>query len=185
MRPGAKKSIVWEHFDKIGDNQVQCRTFKKILKFLVILPNLTNILSASTQHFHPFQYKSVGEEHSNEHEQATIPTNQSPGPSSAAGGSGDSKLVTGWNNNLSFPPKRQRQMKLVATPSDDLKESDIEKIDNALMKIISKDYQPLSLVEDGSFIEFTSLLQPNYELPNRKKLFMNFCRRFTPRKFQC
>ncbi|KAG5868076.1 hypothetical protein JTB14_020749 [Gonioctena quinquepunctata] len=113
-------------------------------------------------------HKSVGEEHSNKYEQATIPNNQNPGPSSAAG-SGDSKLVSGSDNNLPFPPKRQRQMKLLGAPSDDLKESYITKIDNALIKMITKDYQPLSVVEDEGFIEFTNLLQPKYKLPNRKK----------------
>ncbi|KAG5886548.1 hypothetical protein JTB14_012766 [Gonioctena quinquepunctata] len=184
MRPGAKKSIVWEPFHKVKDNQVQCRTCKKILKFFGNTTNLDQHIKRILPTLSSLSvHKSVGEEHSNEYEQATIPNNQNPGPSSAAGGSGDSKLVSGTDNNLPFPPKRQRQMKLFDAPSDDLKESDITKIDNALIKMITKDYQPLSVVEDEGFIEFTNLLQPKYKLASRKILSYELLPKFTPGSF--
>lgn len=41
-------------------------------------------------------------------------------------------------------------------------------IDEAIVNMIIKDFQPLSLVEDEGFRELLQLLEPSYVLPCRK-----------------
>lgn len=43
-------------------------------------------------------------------------------------------------------------------------------IDKCLLKLITTDLQPFSVVENKGFKEYTHALNPNYELPHRKKL---------------
>lgn len=45
-----------------------------------------------------------------------------------------------------------------------------KKIDNSLMKIFYKDFQPFSVVEDKGFSEFVKALNPSYKLPNRRSI---------------
>ncbi|CAG9833257.1 unnamed protein product [Diabrotica balteata] len=163
MRPGAKKSVVWEYFDKIEDRQVKCRVCKKILKFF---GNTTN-LQQHIKRIHPTLLTiPIDEPVTTDLEQTPSVINQEAGPSSAS-----EPLYGSDDVHLPLPkPKRQKQMKLFGALNDDLKDSDIEKIDRALVTMITKDYQPLSIVEDQGFIEYSNLLQPKYKLPNRKKL---------------
>lgn len=43
-------------------------------------------------------------------------------------------------------------------------------LDNQLLRMICKEYQPFSLVEDPEFQKFVALLNPSYNLPSRKTL---------------
>lgn len=45
-----------------------------------------------------------------------------------------------------------------------------KKLDKLLLGLITKDYQPFSIVEDNGFVEFVHGLNPNYSLPSRKVL---------------
>lgn len=52
-------------------------------------------------------------------------------------------------------PKRKRQLRLCASEkTDDLSPDAIERIDEAVLEMIVKDYQPLSIVEDKGFRNF-------------------------------
>lgn len=42
-----------------------------------------------------------------------------------------------------------------------------KKLDQTLLKVFVKDFQPLKVVEDSGFKQFVKALNPNYELPNR------------------
>ena len=42
------------------------------------------------------------------------------------------------------------------------------KIDEAVLKIITTDLQPLSVVEDAGFQSLLHLIDPRYQLPSRK-----------------
>lgn len=52
-------------------------------------------------------------------------------------------------------------------PQSDSKKKDI---DVSLVKMITTDYQPLSVVENSGFLEYTEKLNPLYEVPSRKAL---------------
>lgn len=43
-------------------------------------------------------------------------------------------------------------------------------IDDALLKLFTKDYQPFRVVEDEGFTDFVRLLSPNYTLPDRHSI---------------
>lgn len=45
-----------------------------------------------------------------------------------------------------------------------------KKIDDALIKMLTKDFQPFKIVEDEGFRNFVHLLNPSYKIPNRHTL---------------
>lgn len=90
-----------------------------------------------------------------------------PGPSGLQEGSGVSNMQSQPNTQPN--PKRPRQLKLFGS-RDTLSDSTISRIDEKLVKLITLDYQPLSIVEDQGFLEFTKELQPLYKVPGRKKV---------------
>lgn len=67
--------------------------------------------------------------------------------------------------------KRPRQLKLFgARCKNELLDKQKSVIDHKLIKMITFDYQPLSIVENEGFREYTHALNENYTLPNRKLL---------------
>jgi len=50
-----------------------------------------------------------------------------------------------------------------------------KKIDDALIKMITKDFQPFKIVEDEGFRHFVNLLNPSYKIPNRLKYTYQHC----------
>jgi hypothetical protein len=59
--------------------------------------------------------------------------------------------------------KRSRQLKLYGTTkNNELTVAENNEIDKCLVKMITADYQPLSIVENVGFLEFTKKLQPYY-----------------------
>ncbi|KAL4090646.1 hypothetical protein QTP88_025440 [Uroleucon formosanum] len=70
-------------------------------------------------------------------------------------------------------PKLSRQLKLFgSTRGNELSEVEKSSIDKSLIKMISVDYQPLSLVDNIGFLEYSKKLQPLYKPPSRKTLTM-------------
>ncbi|XP_072400479.1 zinc finger BED domain-containing protein 4-like [Diabrotica undecimpunctata] len=47
------------------------------------------------------------------------------------------------------------------------------KVDSCLVKLITKDFQPFSIVEDKGFRSFVSVLNPAYQIPSRKTITNN------------
>ena len=45
-----------------------------------------------------------------------------------------------------------------------------KELDNLLLKLFYKDFQPFSIVEDEGFKKFVHELNPSYQLPNRKNI---------------
>ncbi len=58
--------------------------------------------------------------------------------------------------------------------------SKCKKLDNSLIEMIATDIQPISVVEDKGFINFTSALDPWYKLPSRRTI----TRRLLPAKYE-
>jgi len=68
-------------------------------------------------------------------------------------------------------PRRCRQLKLYgSTEGNNLTDEVKNSIDESLIKMIVTDYQPLSLVENSGFLEYSKKLQPLYKVPSRKTL---------------
>lgn len=72
---------------------------------------------------------------------------------------------------LEPPVKRQRQLRLYGSAKkNELSDAENKSIDKALVKMIVSDYQPLSMVDNIGFKEYTNILQPLYTPPSRKLL---------------
>lgn len=118
---------------------------------------------------HPFILNTVpGNEDDPSDQLQTI--NNSSGPStSSASFISPSQSVT--SKQCSEPPsKRPRQLKLFGSTKNNLTETEIKEIDKCVVKMIVSDYQPLSIVENVGFLEYTKKLQPLYSVPSRKLL---------------
>ncbi|KAL4142806.1 hypothetical protein QTP88_005205 [Uroleucon formosanum] len=69
------------------------------------------------------------------------------------------------------PSKRSRQLTLFGSKKNiGLTEIKINDNNKSLIKMIVFDYQPLSIVENVGFLEYTKKLQPLYSVPSRKQL---------------
>lgn len=79
---------------------------------------------------------------------------------------------TSTSASCSEPPyKRPRQLTLFGSKkTTELSETETKDINKSLIKMIVLDYQPLSLVENVGFLEYTKKLQPLYSVPSRKQL---------------
>lgn len=118
---------------------------------------------------HPFKLNTVpGNEDDPSDQLQTI--NNSSGPStSSAPFISPSQSVT--SKQCSEPPfKRPRLLKLFGLTKNELTETEIKEIDKCVVKMIVSDYQPLSIVENVGFLEYTKKLQPLYSVPSRKLL---------------
>lgn len=72
---------------------------------------------------------------------------------------------------MSAGVKRKKQLRLYgAEKTQDMSIEKISRLDNAVVKMIVQDYQPLSVVADRGFRNLVYELSPNYQLPSRKTL---------------
>lgn len=74
------------------------------------------------------------------------------------------------NDESNFVTKRPRQLKLFGAWSNELLAQDKKEIDMKLVKMITSDYQPLFIVENEGFQEYTNKLNPLYVISSRKHL---------------
>lgn len=155
-RQTAKRSIVWDHFERRGEVSV-CGECKREFKFF---GNTTN-LSEHLKRKHPTlllpQPKST-EDSSCEEIRSTLPSTSTTETSSQP-------------STIKPPSKRKRQLTLYGkTSTDNISENDQTEIDQSLVEMIVSDFQPLSIVENKGFIKYTKKLNPHYDLPSRKKI---------------
>ncbi|KAG8174444.1 hypothetical protein JTE90_014231 [Oedothorax gibbosus] len=68
------------------------------------------------------------------------------------------------------PKRRKKQLRLFGGNSPELTNSAIAEIDLALVKMIARDFQPLSIVENKEFLEYTQKLNPMYTHQTVKKI---------------
>lgn len=174
MRPGAKKSIVWNYFKK-NENDKAAATCNICNKTIKCCGGTTN-LKQHLLRIHPIQLtenEPPKEQENLEHLPPNINTPQIQEQSAVVAVAGPSGICSKTNKN--YPVLQQKrpakQLKLFgARNTNELSESEIEKIDMKLLKMVTKDYQPLSIVEDEGFLEYSRQLQPLYKPPSRKRL---------------
>ncbi|KAK9739868.1 BED zinc finger [Popillia japonica] len=157
MRPGAKKSVVSAHFKKSADGKLAiCAICNKSLKYW----NNTSNLKQHLARIHP----TVLNQDTTDLENAE--GSPIPGPSGLL----QNEKSVQENQNLPPPSKKSKQLLLYGVRCDELSDSNVKEINNALIKMITRDYQPLSIVEDEGFIGYSHKLQPLYKIPSRKTL---------------
>nr|CAI5847647.1 unnamed protein product [Callosobruchus analis] len=77
-----------------------------------------------------------------------------------------------YNEVLASPTihHQQQQLKLTSYLPKKIEKSTNHNINNALLELFISDYQSFRIVEDKGFKKFVHALNPNYDLPNRKKI---------------
>lgn len=158
-------SNIWNHFEKIPEKTVaKCILCKKEYSYKTSVTNLKKHLSC--KHLCAYQnfvnsnqpQKTVMTE--NENLQGSVVEETENGSSSVQ----NPQTVP---SGASLQQQRKQQPITAYVP----RKMDITRkkfIDKKLLKMITQDYQPFSIVEDTGFIEFVQALNPSYELPNRK-----------------
>lgn len=68
---------------------------------------------------------------------------------------------------LNIHPFKRKQLAITNYIPKKISVDSQKKIDNALIKLFTKDLQPFSVVDDVGFKEFVNLLNPGYKIPNR------------------
>ena len=96
----------------------------------------------------------------------------SPSISSATTPSRSSEVTTQRKSGCSMRTNGMNQAR-VADFIKSFPMNETQELNEQLVKMIAKEYQPLSLVEDAEFKEFVKMLNPTYALPSRKTLSTN------------
>ena len=156
-----KRSEIWMHFTAKGDDKAICDHCKHELSCKTTISNLKKHFE--TKHStlgpltakQPIRMSSVSRQPDSP-EQAEVLNSTTP--SIYAGSS--SKTTVGLEKQtllssfITYPTSFARQKRL----------------NNMLLKMIIKDMQPFSIVEDQGFQDFISAIDPSYKLPNRKMI---------------
>ncbi|KAL0872158.1 hypothetical protein ABMA27_004567 [Loxostege sticticalis] len=160
-----KASSVWRCFEKVDGDKIKCKNCDSVFKDF---KNTTNLLK-HLKKAHPIIYSTHIDNNS------TTPIQSDSDILSEASGSGG-PLKKDKNSNPSqsiadgeTPPPRKRQLQMTF-PSKQALKINSKNVDKALIKMVCIDFQPLQVVENTGFQEYTRTLNPNYELPSRKIL---------------
>lgn len=179
----AQKSIVWVFFKKSSDNKfATCSLCNQQLKYFVSTSNLKQhiIRKHIIQYNEELRKEKPGDAENTEESELQVieaeavagtssQTENEPAPvfklpqtqtninKSSLKRSANSDLESSQVPKLS---KRGRQLKLYGgRNTDELTESQKDDIDLSLVKMIVIDYQPLSIVEDRGFLEYSNKIK--------------------------
>lgn len=165
MAPGYKRSDVWEHFRKRNNDIVLCNICKKEFKYCKNTSNMREHLKRKhPAYIHTFSVSTV-----RTNEERTVISNDDISESFVAAVSSPDNA----KNDIAVEPtpKRQKQLRLHSIyKTDELSQTERNDIDRSLIEMIVKDYQPLSIVENQGFLNYSKKLQPLYTPPTRKHL---------------
>lgn len=180
-----QRSPVWNYFQKHKTTKhVICNICQKNIKYL----GGTSSLNQHLLRIHP-TLKIVGEASTEESKNpkansSDIESNDDDtlsGVSSASSIASNLKSIARSSAGVTlskkdnFPIakknlKQTKQLTLFSSANKELSESKTEVINKKLLKLITKDYQPVSIVGNEGFLEYTHELQPLYTPPSRKRL---------------
>ncbi|XP_018398073.1 PREDICTED: zinc finger BED domain-containing protein 1-like [Cyphomyrmex costatus] len=180
MPPKRKSSVIWKVFSKNeAKNTVQCKLCKNTFKDF---GNTTNMLKLKK--VHPLRYSTLNEEGIEGNSSATSASEsevseksdvymQDEHDANVSTQAVASKNTTAANNAQSqsdtVPPSRKRQLQMKFL-SKGIMQKNSKAIDRALVEMICLDFQPLQIIENTGFQNYTYKLNPHYVLPLRKTL---------------
>nr|XP_022901763.1 zinc finger BED domain-containing protein 1-like [Onthophagus taurus] len=176
MASSKKRSAVWDYFKKDSVSAVTCEICKKQFKFSGNTSNIRDHLRRKHPGYFEIdklnkqdEFQQFGDRHNNEPSTSTQ-DQQLPSTLMQSQLQEQSSKSTSTIDSINCK-KRSRQMKLCVTnKKTELSEIENDQIDQSLIKMIVIDYQPLSIVENPGFLEYSKKLQPLYKPPTRKLL---------------
>ena len=144
-----KTSIAWTVFTKEDSSSVRCTICNQVFKYS---SNSTNMMKHLISR-HPLQLQEKEKERAEE--------NRVPTPQVASSSGASVKLQSVQPNIVESLTKHELYAR--GTPKR-------EALDTLVARMVVKDIQPFSIVEDVGFKDFVHGLDPKYPLPGRKTL---------------
>lgn len=155
MSDSRKRSSIWMHFIICDNTKAECRICKMKLSYRA---GSTNNLHRHMRTVHP----TVQLE---EKRQASVSATASASTTTVAAAAAVSTLQTSGT-----PQPTARQSSISQFMPKAMTPARQNAIDEELAKMIARDFQPFSVVEDKGFRSYTQDLNPMYVLPSRKTL---------------
>lgn len=179
-----RQSVVWYHFSEKETNRAECKYCKSIIS---IVGGSTGNLTRHLKRRHPTvplertsRPRLSGRSESEDTRPSTSVSPRPPSTSSCEVGevcSLTDQPSTNIRTPIPTPPLFSSSLKLSQASVDSFVQvvkpvalSRSKAIDAQLLKMICKEFQPFSLVENPEFITFVNMLCPGYSLPSRKTL---------------
>nr|CAH7748444.1 unnamed protein product [Callosobruchus chinensis] len=141
---GNRRSSIWEYFTKLSDEaKAKCNICAVILSLNgAATSNITRHMKLKHPTINLSESRKRKLSVTEEEEQTEKPINASI-----------KEVILNKQNNINSSHLKQRHS-----------------VDNQLLKLIVKDYQPFNIVDSKDFQKLVNMLNPNYELPSRKVL---------------
>lgn len=177
-------AAIWNYFQKSDNNNkiATCNFCKKTLSYKATTTNLkTHLRFKHISAFNEISGPTLVSRNEGQgavHEHLDVGVSRGIGSGLPASTSSDGREPATTtsssaisSSSVSQPPVPfQRQGNISSYLPKRMRPSDRQNIDKCLMKMIAYDFQPFSIVEDDGFKEFTSALNPSYQLPDRKTI---------------
>lgn len=167
-----KRSAIWDHFDQIDNKKAKC---KYCLVLLSVGPGCGGNLLRHLKTKHPTI--PLEPERQQVHVDITPVTPSSdPVPSTSQTSHSiipDPDVLTTAPRTTTLGDRQQPGLSSIQQYFYSKKPLNVRRnneIDRQLLMLITKEYQPFSIVEDMEFRKFVQILNPAYSLPTRKTL---------------
>ncbi|KAL4096990.1 hypothetical protein QTP88_021842 [Uroleucon formosanum] len=167
-------SSVWEHFTIIDGIHAKCDICKRKYSYKSTLTNLKKHLSNKHLINCSPANNPVRQNQNTHHDNIDNPDDsETHEPQPSTSGSSMAPVSSSANSCMSRPTevaRKRKQTSIIGYVPKKMTVDSKKKIDGALLKLFTKDYQPFRVVEDEGFKEFVKLLNPNYILPDRHSI---------------
>ncbi|XP_072400765.1 E3 SUMO-protein ligase ZBED1-like [Diabrotica undecimpunctata] len=184
----SKKSEIWNFFSDEDNSKAKCNICKSVFSYRTSVTNLKAHITRKHPSVRLCQFER-GYNRQEKHEQqenpqifggssthiegahdigvipATVITDSSL-PSTSRASSSSSGIIGSSRSEV----RRIQQQVLSAYAPKRISMTQQKKLDQLLLNLIIKDFQPFSIVEDNGFKDFILTLNPAYKLPTRKTL---------------
>lgn len=181
-----KKSEIWNFFSDEDNNKAKCNICKSLFSYRTSVTNLKSHITRKHPTVRLGQLERVQNRQERDDQQKNPQT--SGGSLTPSEGSSNISLIPATViNDTSLPStsrastsvniessrsevRRLQQQVMSAYAPKKISIPQHKKLDMLLLNLITKDFQPFSVVEDSGFRDFIFALNPGYKLPTRKTL---------------
>lgn len=168
-----KRSIIWNFFEPVDETKAKCNFCKHVISYKSSISNLKQ----HVQKKHPSIKISTGTPKEKPIQaQNEIPDSDPDTMDDVNGNNVNDPPSLPSTSRCRSPilPEKQKQKKQLNQTTLRVPKKvgflQKQKLDDSLLKLVTKDFQPFSIVEDVGFREYTYALNQSYSLPSRKTL---------------